>query len=183
MRRAPAVLLAGAVATFTSIVLSCSRPPAALVASASAATANASSTAAATPSTARAPTPTSRDERGQASASAKRDASVLDLPRPAEPEWFGVYLMGKKAGYSRAWVGVETREGRQVLVARSESTISATVGNRTVSRSQVDEKVYEPRPGGRLLHEGHDQRQDHPPGRQAQGRPPWPRGWGEAGRR
>ena len=77
--------------------------------------------------------------------------SVIDLPRPREPEWFGVYLMGKKAGYSRAWVGVEAREGRQVLVARSESTISATVGTRTVKRSQVDEKVYEPRPGGRLI--------------------------------
>lgn len=78
-------------------------------------------------------------------------ASIVDLPRPRDPEWFGVYLLGKKAGYSRAWVGVETREGRQVLVARSESTISATVGERTVKRAQVDEKVYEAKPGGRLL--------------------------------
>jgi transglutaminase-like putative cysteine protease len=59
--------------------------------------------------------------------------------------------MGKKAGYSRGWVGLEARGGRRVLVARSESTISATVGTRTVKRSQVDEKVYEPGPGGRLL--------------------------------
>jgi hypothetical protein len=88
--------------------------------------------------------------RGEA-APARHGASVLDLPRPAEPEWFGVYLMGKKAGYSRAWVGMEVREGRRVLVARSESTVSATVGTRTVKRSQVDEKVYEALPGGRLL--------------------------------
>jgi transglutaminase-like putative cysteine protease len=113
MRRALAVLLAGAAAAFT---------PA----------------AAATPTAIRQAAP-------------RPAASVVDLPRPREPEWFGVYLMGKKAGYSRAWVGVEVREGRKVLVARSESTVSATVGARTVKRSQVDEKVYEARPGGRLL--------------------------------
>ncbi len=77
--------------------------------------------------------------------------TVLDVHRPATPEWFGVYLLGKKAGYSSSWVGIETREGRKVLVSRSESTISATVGSRTVQRSQTDEKVYEPRPGGRLV--------------------------------
>ena len=79
------------------------------------------------------------------------EATVLDLRRPAQPEWFGVYLLGKKAGYSRSWVGLEERDGRRVLVARTESTISATVGERTVQRSQVDEKVYEARPGGRLI--------------------------------
>ncbi len=77
--------------------------------------------------------------------------TILDVHRPATPEWFGVYLMGKKAGYSRSWVGFEMREGRRVIVARTESTISATVGTKTVQRSQADEKVYEARPGGRLL--------------------------------
>lgn len=77
--------------------------------------------------------------------------AVLDVPRPAEPEWFGVYLMGKKAGFSKAWVGVEVRDGQRVLVSRSTSTLSATVGDHTVKRSQHDEKVYEARPGGRLL--------------------------------
>jgi hypothetical protein len=82
---------------------------------------------------------------------APRQVTILDVRRPAAPEWFGVYLMGKKAGFSRSWVGLETRAGRRVLVARTESTISATVGNRTVKRLQADEKVYEPRPGGRLI--------------------------------
>jgi hypothetical protein len=82
---------------------------------------------------------------------APQATNVIDLPRPPQPEWFGVYLMGKKAGFSRTWVGVETREGRRVFVARTESTISATVGARTVKRAQVDEKVYEARPGGRLV--------------------------------
>lgn len=77
--------------------------------------------------------------------------TVLSLARPREPEWFGLYLLGKKAGFSKTWVGVETRDGRRVLVARSESTVSASLGERTVKRSQLDEKVYEARPGGRLL--------------------------------
>ena len=78
-------------------------------------------------------------------------SSILDVRRPSAPEWFGVYLMGKKAGFTRSSVDVETRDGRQVLVARTESTISATVGTRAVKRTQADEKVYEARPGGRLV--------------------------------
>jgi hypothetical protein len=59
--------------------------------------------------------------------------------------------MDKKAGYTRTSVTVETRDGARVLVARSESTLSATVADRTVKRSQTDEKVYEARPQGRLI--------------------------------
>jgi transglutaminase-like putative cysteine protease len=76
---------------------------------------------------------------------------VVQLQRPAAPEWFGVYLMGKKAGFSSVWVGLESRDGRKVLVARSTSTLSVTVGGRNVQRTQDEEKVYEARPGGRLL--------------------------------
>ncbi|MFL5270734.1 MAG: transglutaminase family protein [Anaeromyxobacteraceae bacterium] len=77
--------------------------------------------------------------------------SALDLPRPAAPEWFGIYLLGKKAGWSRISLGFELYEGKRRFVGRAESTISATVGPRTVERSQLDEKVYEARPGGRLV--------------------------------
>jgi transglutaminase-like putative cysteine protease len=87
----------------------------------------------------------------QAPPRSTRAASALDLPRPAEPEWFGVYLMGKKAGWSRTWLGLEEREGKKLFVGRAESTISATVGERSVQRTQTDEKVYEGVPGGRLL--------------------------------
>jgi transglutaminase-like putative cysteine protease len=76
---------------------------------------------------------------------------VTTLPRPSGTEWFGLYLLGKKAGYSHSWVGIEKREGRRVLVARSKTVLSATVGTRVVERSQADEKVYEARPGGKLL--------------------------------
>jgi hypothetical protein len=76
---------------------------------------------------------------------------VLSVERPAEPEWFGLYLMGKKAGWSRTDLRREIRDGKDVLVARSETLIRATVGGREVERRQEEERVYEARPGGRLL--------------------------------
>jgi transglutaminase-like putative cysteine protease len=76
---------------------------------------------------------------------------VLSVERPAEPEWFGLYLMGKKAGWSRNDLRREIRDGKDVLVARSETLIRATVGGREVERRQEEERVYEARAGGRLL--------------------------------
>ncbi len=76
---------------------------------------------------------------------------VLTVERPAEPEWFGLYLMGKKAGWSRTALRRELRDGRDVLVLRAETLIRATVGGREVERRQEEERVYEARPGGRLL--------------------------------
>jgi hypothetical protein len=96
------------------------------------------------------PAASSARERG-APAGATAARTVLTVPRPSGPEWFGVYLLGRKAGFSRAQVAIEERGGRRVLVARVEQTVSATVGAKTVQRSQADEKVYEARPGGRLL--------------------------------
>jgi transglutaminase-like putative cysteine protease len=84
-------------------------------------------------------------------AAPQKPLDILTVPRPAGPEWYGLYLVGKKAGYSQAYVGLEMRDGHEVLVARTATTLSATVGDRQVERSQSDEKVYEPRPGGRLL--------------------------------
>ncbi len=48
-------------------------------------------------------------------------------------------------------VARETRAGAEVLVSRAETVLEATVGGKAVRRSQRDEKVYEARPGGRLL--------------------------------
>jgi transglutaminase-like putative cysteine protease len=76
---------------------------------------------------------------------------VLSVRRPARPEWFGLYLLGKKAGYSKVHLARELRDGRDVLVGRSETLIQATVGGKTVERRQEEERVYEARPGGHLL--------------------------------
>ena len=76
---------------------------------------------------------------------------VLTLRRPTEPEWFGLYLVGKKAGWSRSQLSRERRDGQDVLVGRAENFIRATVGGKTVERRQTEERVYEARAGGRLL--------------------------------
>ncbi len=84
-------------------------------------------------------------------ASEKPPVDVLTVPRPADPEWFGLYLMGKKAGWTRVQMVRERRDGRDVLVGRSETALRATVGGKSVERTQREERVYEARPGGRLL--------------------------------
>lgn len=76
---------------------------------------------------------------------------VLTVERPAGPEWFGLYLVGKKAGWSSAQLTREIKDGRDVLVGRTATLIRATVGGKEVERRQDEERVYEARPGGRLL--------------------------------
>ncbi|HYG66932.1 MAG TPA: transglutaminase domain-containing protein, partial [Anaeromyxobacteraceae bacterium] len=77
--------------------------------------------------------------------------NVLTLKRPLEPEWFGLYIRGQKAGWSRLELDRETIAGRDVLVGRSESVLEATVGGKHVQRRVVEERTYEARPGGPLL--------------------------------
>jgi transglutaminase-like putative cysteine protease len=84
-------------------------------------------------------------------ASGPGSVDVLTVDRPEGPEWFGLYLMGKKAGWSRAQLSREIKDGRDVFVGRSATLIRATVGGNEVERRQEEERVYEPRPGGRLL--------------------------------
>jgi len=76
---------------------------------------------------------------------------ALSVRRPEGPEWYGLYLMGKKAGWMRLEQRREPRDGREVVVASSETYISATVGDKTVARRLSEERVYEARPAGRLL--------------------------------
>jgi transglutaminase-like putative cysteine protease len=81
----------------------------------------------------------------------RRQADVLTVRRPAGPEWFGLYLLGRKAGWTRMEVTRETRGGAPVLVARQETVLQVSLGDKVVRRGQKDEKVYQARPGGRLL--------------------------------
>jgi len=95
--------------------------------------------------------PAPRPPSGVIAAGAGALPDVLTVRRPAEPEWFGLYLVGKKAGYSKAHLVRELRDGRDVLVGRSETVIRATVGGKSVERRQDEERVYEARPGGPLV--------------------------------
>jgi Transglutaminase-like superfamily len=86
-----------------------------------------------------------------ARATSPAGVDALSVRRPTGPEWFGLYLLGKKAGWMRSEVRREQRDGREVVVAVSETFLSATVGTKTVARQLTDERVYEARPAGRLL--------------------------------
>ncbi len=88
---------------------------------------------------------------GAVLARAPKRPTVLTLKRPSGPEWFGLYLLGKKAGWSRIEVALERRGDTQVLVARQETLLRATLADRPVQRRERDEKVYQARPRGRLL--------------------------------
>jgi transglutaminase-like putative cysteine protease len=76
---------------------------------------------------------------------------VLSLRRPVGPEWFGLYLMGKKAGWTRTEVRRERRGARAVVVISSETLLQATVSGKAVARRLSEERVFQARPGGRLL--------------------------------
>jgi len=76
---------------------------------------------------------------------------ALSLRRPAGPEWYGLYLMGKKAGWMRLELVREPRDGREVVLSTSETFLSATVGDKTVARRLTEQRIYEARPAGRLL--------------------------------
>src|SRR5512147_781525 len=57
---------------------------------------------------------------------------ALTVKRPDGPEWFGLYLVGKKAGWTRTELRRELRDGKDVLVGQTETLIRATVGGREV---------------------------------------------------
>jgi hypothetical protein len=86
-----------------------------------------------------------------ARATVRKPPTVLTVKRPSGPEWFGLYLMEKKAGWFWMQVVRERRGGAEVLVARQEMLVQAAVAGRPVTRRQRDEKVYQAHPGGRLL--------------------------------
>jgi transglutaminase-like putative cysteine protease len=97
-----------------------------------------------------APAPQKRPPQGALSAGPGA-VDVLSVPRPTGPEWFGLYLLGKKAGYSRLELRREIRDGQDVLVFRGATVVRATVGGREVERRHEEERIYDARPGGRLL--------------------------------
>jgi transglutaminase-like putative cysteine protease len=100
------------------------------------------------PGTVRAPP---RPPQAALSAGAGTLPDVLTVQRPEGPEWFGLYLVGKKAGWSRIELAREIRDGKDVLVGRTELLLRVNVGGSVVERRQTEERVWEARPGGRLL--------------------------------
>src|SRR5512145_2157708 len=68
---------------------------------------------------------------------------VTNVARPAGPEWFGIFLVGKKAGWMVQELRTERDGGQELLVARQETVIRVEVGGKKVERRQVEERRYE----------------------------------------
>ncbi|WP_224364340.1 transglutaminase-like domain-containing protein [Hyalangium versicolor] len=93
-----------------------------------------------------APTPTARG-----SAKAPSEVSdVLKTPRPKGGEWLGLYLMDKKVGYFFTDLSLVPGRTDQVLSV-NEMVFKATVGSKLSERLYREERIYEAKPGGRLL--------------------------------
>jgi len=77
-------------------------------------------------------------------------SDALRAPRPRGGEFLGLYLMDKKVGYlfsDLALVPGRPGEAR----SRTELVFKAQVGTKTSERRHREDRVYESRPGGRLL--------------------------------
>ncbi len=105
----------------------------------------------ATPALAQAPAPAKKAPAAAAKAPARAEVSdVLKVRRPKGGEFLGLYLMDKKVGYLFFDLGLAPGTQDKVR-ALKEMSFKATVGTRTSERLYREERVYEARPGGRLL--------------------------------
>ena len=76
---------------------------------------------------------------------------VLQLARPKGGEWFGLYVLGKKAGYAFFNLREGTYEGQRAIVEEGQVTLRASVAGVETVREVSDQRFYEYRDGGRLL--------------------------------
>ncbi|HTS78955.1 MAG TPA: transglutaminase domain-containing protein [Myxococcaceae bacterium] len=76
-------------------------------------------------------------------------SDVLRVPRPQGGEYFGVYLVNKKVGWF--FSDLAPVPGHAQVKTVSELVFKAKVGTGTSDRRHYEERIYESRPGGRLL--------------------------------
>jgi hypothetical protein len=100
----------------------------------------------------KAPSPAEAAEPAKPVAARAKPAlnDVLAAPRPANGEYFGLYLMNKKVGYIFARVALLPGPVPQVE-AVNEFVFKATVGTKSSERRYKETRVYEAKPNGRLV--------------------------------
>src|SRR3954468_18616219 len=77
-------------------------------------------------------------------------SDVMKVPRPAGGEYFGLYILGKKVGYQ--FIDVGFAPGGKDKVRLVDSVVMrANVGGRNVERVMREPRLYESKPGGKLL--------------------------------
>jgi transglutaminase-like putative cysteine protease len=77
-------------------------------------------------------------------------SDVLKVKRPQGGEWLGLYLMDKKVGYFFTDLSLVPGRTDQVR-SINELVFKATVGTKLSERVHREERIYEAKPGGRLL--------------------------------
>jgi Transglutaminase-like superfamily len=77
-------------------------------------------------------------------------SEALRAPRPAGGEWFGFYLLDKKVGWLFTDLALVPGAPTRARLLQ-ELVIKAQVGQAMAERHHREERVYEARPGGRLL--------------------------------
>lgn len=77
-------------------------------------------------------------------------SDAMTAKRPVSGEFMGLYLVGKKVGYY--YSNVKFVPGRtDQVIATSEFIFNANVGAKATMRSLKDTRIYESKPGGKLL--------------------------------
>lgn len=77
-------------------------------------------------------------------------SDVIRAQRPADGEWLGLYILGKKVGY--AYLHLTFAPGsRDKLKSVNDLVMRANVAGRNVERIIQETRLYEARPGGKLL--------------------------------
>ena len=76
-------------------------------------------------------------------------SDVLRASRPQGGEYFGLYLVDKKVGWY--FTDLELLRGGSEVRSVADFVFKAVVGNNTAERRHQEERIYEARPGGRLL--------------------------------
>ena len=79
-----------------------------------------------------------------------RDELVAQLLKVGD-EWFGLYVLGQKAGSMFTSAKISERDGRPVLVTSQLTVLNASVGKNKVMREVRGERVYELGGDGRLV--------------------------------
>ena len=77
-------------------------------------------------------------------------SDALRVHRPAGGEWFGVYLVDKKVGWLFTDLTLAPGSPRHARSVQ-ELVFKAMVGQALAERHHREERIYEARPGGRLL--------------------------------
>src|SRR5438876_12327464 len=77
-------------------------------------------------------------------------SDVVSLTRPAEGEYLGLYLGGKKIGYTFLKFGPVAGHPDQ-FESENEFVMKAMVGTNKSERYLKDTRIYDAKPGGRLL--------------------------------